>query len=56
MATNLLASKNKHDTVVGTLVALEGEGAIAVLEWSSHKLKVPAKSPFDQSLNKNVTE
>ena len=49
MATNLLASKNKHDTVVGTLV--EGEGAIAVLEWSSHKLKVPAKSPFDQSLN-----
>ena len=41
------ARLNSHDTVVGDLVCLEGEnGAIAVLEWGAHKLKVPANSPL----------
>ena len=41
-------AKLNTDTVIGDLVTLEGEnGAIAVLEWSSNKLKVPANSPLN---------
>ena len=42
------AKLNSTDTVIGDLVTLEGEnGAIAILEWSANKLKVPANSPLN---------
>ena len=42
------ARLNNVDTVTGDLVTVEGEnGAIAILEWTSSKLKVPANSPLN---------
>ena len=42
------ARLNNVDTVTGDLVTVEGEGgALAILEWTSSKLKVPANSPLN---------
>ena len=42
------ARLNNVDTVTGDLVTVEGEnGAMAILEWTSSKLKVPANSPLN---------
>ena len=42
------AKLNNVDTVTGDLVTVEGEGgAMAILEWTSTKLKLPAKSPLN---------
>ena len=42
------AKLNNVDTVTGDLVTVEGEGgAMAILEWTSTKLKVPANSPLN---------
>ena len=42
------AKLNNHDTVLGDLVTLEGAGgAIAILEWSSNKSKIPSNSPLN---------
>ena len=43
------ARLNNVDTVTGDLVTVENTdtGALAVLEWSSSKLKVPANSPLN---------